>query len=122
MMNWVLYFYIILYAGISGGGIWMDVRSAYVWWIVLLDVLSSLYGLSVLILFAVGHTSPEILLISRFLYPAFIAACLFVNGIDLYDEWKESPDEVRSTVIAAVLAILFEVPCYVICYQYAFEG
>ncbi len=100
----------------------MDLKSEYIWWIILLDVLSSLYVTIVLILVLASCRSPDLTAIIQPLFPLSLSAALFVSGIDLYDEWKECPETRKSTVIASILGILFEVPAYLICYQYAFES
>ena len=100
----------------------MDIKDKYAWWLVLVDALSSLFGLCGLILFALNFHTQELDLVFRFGYPIFVMSCLYIAAIDLYDLWKDKPEEWKETLATSLLGVVLVVPSYFICYWYAFGG
>jgi len=119
-MNWPLIAYATIYGALSAAGIWSDFKSKYALWIIVVDILSSIYGLTGLILFSISFTSPDVLGIMQFGYPIFVFSSLFVATIDLIDEWKVDPEDRRMTVIGGTIALLIQMPAFIVCYWYAF--
>ncbi len=122
MIRLLLIAYIVCYLVIAAGGIWADLRSKYVWWITLVDLFGSVFSLVGMILFLAEIRSSQLLLAFSYGFPLIVLSYAFVTAIDIYDELKEDPDHRLDTVIGSLLALLFEIPCLVILFQYTYKN
>lgn len=119
-MNWLVIAYTTIYGALSVAGVWSDFKSQYAGWIIVVDTLSSLYGLLGMILLLMSYSSPSVLQIMQFGYPIFVFCSLFVATIDVIDEWKNDPEDRKTTIIGSAIALLIQLPAFFLCYSYAF--
>ncbi len=122
MVKFLLIAYIVFYLALAAGGIWSDLRSKYIWWITLVDLFSSVLSLVGMILFLAEIRSPQIISAFAYGFPLIVLCYFFVTVIDIYDELKEDPENKLDTVIGFLLALLFEIPCLLILFQYTYRS
>jgi len=114
--------YIVCYLAVAAGGIWSDLRSKYVWWLVLIDLFGSVLSLVGMILFLAEIRSPQLISAFAYGFPLIVLSYFFVTAIDIYDELKEDPENKLDTLIGFLLALLFEIPCLLILFQYTYRS
>ena len=120
MVKFLLIAYIVCYLALSAGGIWADLRSKYVWWITLIDLFSSVLSLVGMILFLADIRNSQMISAFAYGFPLIVLCYFFVAVIDIYDGLKEDPENKLDTLIGFLLALLFEIPCLLILFQYTY--
>ncbi|MDP3506703.1 MAG: hypothetical protein Q8T09_01810 [Candidatus Melainabacteria bacterium] len=122
MVKFLFIAYIVCYLAVAAGGIWSDLRSKYVWWLVLIDLFGSVLSLVGMILFLAEIRSPQLISAFAYGFPLIVLSYFFVTAIDIYDELKEDPENKLDTLIGFLLALLFEIPCLLILFQYTYRS
>lgn len=122
MINALLVIYILVYLAVATGGIWADFRSKYAWWLTIVDLLSSVLSIVGMILFIVDFHSQQLLSASKYAFPLIVLSYFFVTIIDVYDEFNEDPANKIDTGIGFGLALLFELPCLMVLFQYTYRS